>query len=140
MITFLILLSKKFHPLKILRVRAIVFLIFIPFCPYLLSIATAPIHIFLIQLLFVTTGLTRTPATPIIYRAFPVFKRFTYTSVLYSLSRIIIYIITSFGMIFLIKIFGYYGILIVMVPVGLSFLWSVKYFESLESAKGNIVA
>jgi len=134
-LTFVVLLSKKFHPLKILKVRVILFLIFIPFCPYLLSVANSPMHIFLIQLLFVAFGLGRTPAGPIIYKAFPVFKRFTHSSVLYSLSRIIVYIVTSFGMIFLIKILGYYGILVVMIPVGLSFYLSVKYFESLESAK-----
>jgi len=132
-LAFVILLSKYFHPLKILKVRAILFLMFMLFCPYLLYQASSPTHIFLIQLLFVATGLGRSPAGPIIYKAFPVFKRFTYASFLYSLSRIIVYIVTSFGMIYLIKTFGYYGILVVMMPVGISFYLSVKYFESFEN-------
>lgn len=139
-IMVLVHLTKIIHPLKILRIRGVLFLISIPCCTYLLSVASSPTHIFLIQLLLVATGLARTPASPIIYKAFPVIKRFTYASVLYGISRVLVYVITSFGMVVLIKHFGYAGILIIMIPVGVSFYWSVRYFESLESSKENIPA
>jgi hypothetical protein len=43
-----------------------------------------------------------------------------------------VYIITSFGLVFLADLFGHWGLLIVTLPTTIGFTWGVKYFERLE--------
>jgi hypothetical protein len=47
------------------------------------------------------------------------------------------YIITSFGLIYLTKAFGYYGLWFILFPVTIFFLWGVNHFMKLEKASGN---
>ncbi|WP_341789809.1 hypothetical protein [Rickettsia endosymbiont of Polydrusus tereticollis] len=137
LMVLLVLLTFKFHPLKMLKVRAIIFLVAMPIGVYFLNNAATDFDIFKIQVLLIMTSITTSTATPIIFKSFPVFKRFTYTSVLYAFSTIFITIITSFGMVYLVNILGNYGILLIMMPVGMAFYWGVTHFESLERLQGN---
>ncbi len=75
------------------------------------------------------------PAAPIFYKYFPVFKRFTYTSLLSAVAKLMTYLITSFGLVFATARFGYWGLFLIFIPVGVGFLLSVSYFERLESRK-----
>jgi len=76
--------------------------------------------------------LSPVPAMPIIYRHFPVFKRFTYVSFIFALSRAVIYLVTSFGLIFLNALFGYYGMLIVVIPGIIGFGFGLLHFTRLD--------
>ncbi|MCC8369191.1 MAG: MFS transporter [Rickettsia endosymbiont of Oxypoda opaca] len=133
----LCLLTLKFHPLNILKVRAIIFLFFMPISIYFLNNITAASDLFKVQLLLTMTSISTSTAAPIIFKSFPVFKRFTYSTVIYAFSKILIYAITSFGMVYLINILGNYSILLIMIPVGIAFYWGVTHFESLERLRGN---
>ena len=64
---------------------------------------------------------------------FPVLRRITAVSLLYSLTRAIMYIITSFGLVYLTEFFGHYGLLLITLPVALSFLWAIVYYSALEN-------
>jgi hypothetical protein len=66
-----------------------------------------------------------------------IFRRFTYSSFSYALSRVIMYIITSFGLVYLVEFFGYIGLLIIMIPVVISYTFGVMHFCRLEKAAGN---
>ncbi len=77
--------------------------------------------------------MTAAPAMPIIIKRYPVLKRFTYTSFMYALTRASMYVLTSFGLLYLIEIFGNVGVLFILIPFTLSFLWGVNYFEKLEN-------
>ena len=72
------------------------------------------------------------PAAPILFRHFPILRRFTYTSLLYSLSRAVMYSITSIGLVYIVNYWHKFGILLIGLPVTVSFLWAVLYFEKLE--------
>jgi len=133
----IVLLTKKFHPLKILKTQAIIFLVVILSFPYLLSHASSALHIFWIQLLLMLITIRSNPAAPIFYKRFPVFWRFRYAAFLYAISRLLIYIITSFGTVYLIKAFGYYGILVIMLPIGLLFYHGIRHFEELDLYEKN---
>lgn len=132
----LIFLTLKVHPLKILKTRVIIFLISIPVCLYLLSKVTTPTELFQLQLLFISTSVCLDPAASVLYKHFPIFKRFTYSSFLHAISKVLVYVVTSFGLIYLTANLNYYGILIIMLPLGLAFWLSVSYFEKLEQ-QGN---
>ena len=130
----LMYISYKIHPLKILKIRLIIFLVFLLFCPYLLQHATTPNTILFIQSFFVVFGFMGTPAIPVFYKHFPIFKRFTYATFTYALSRAFIYIVTSFSFVYLMEFFGHWGILVIMTPVAVAFTYAIYHFESLEKS------
>lgn len=131
-------LSRKIYPLKILKVILIIYTIFILSIPYLLEYwVDTSFKLLCIQIFGGMFGLGIIPAAPIFYKHFPVFKRFTYTSFLYALSRILMYGITSFGLVYLTRYFNHYGLLIIMIPVIIAYSFSLFHFENLEKKTGN---
>ncbi|AAY61292.1 sugar (and other) transporter family protein [Rickettsia felis str. Pedreira] len=138
LISYLILtfLSYYVYPLKILRVKLVIFTVFILICPYLLNNIHNSFDVLLIQLFVVLFGFTGVPARPLYYKHFPVFKRFTYPSFIYALSRAITHVISSFGMIYVIKYFENWGLLL-LIPTAICFKWSIDHFEKLEIEAGN---
>jgi MFS family permease len=133
LITFL---SFRIYPLKILKVKLIIFACFIFILPFIFQYSTSPVGIMLAQLGIVFFGVNVLPAGPIFYSHFPIFKRFTYTGFAYALSRAIMHLTTSFGFIFLFEYLGHYGILVIMIPVLIGFAFGLNHFEKLD--KQNI--
>lgn len=133
LITFL---SFRIYPLKILKVKLIIFACFIFILPFIFQYSTSPVGIMLAQLGIVFFGVNVLPAGPIFYSHFPIFKRFTYTGFAYALSRAIMHLTTSFGFIFLFEYLGHYGILVIMIPILIGFLFGLNHFEKLD--KQNI--
>ena len=125
-------LSYYIYPLIIVRFKLIVFFIFTLFCPLLLNNLKTPFELLLFQLFFITIMCSSVPAVPIFFKHFPIFKRFTCTSISYALSRAFIYIITSFGFVYLTKHFGHWGLLIVLVPINIGFSFGLFHFAKLE--------
>jgi hypothetical protein len=77
------------------------------------------------------------PAVPILFKNFPVFKRFSYTSFLYASSYALLYPLTSFGLTYLTEYFGYWGLLIIMVPALVGYGYGLNHFKQLEIAAGR---
>nr|WP_253308600.1 MFS transporter [Rickettsia endosymbiont of Ceutorhynchus assimilis] len=125
-------LSCKIYPLKILKVNFSLLIIFILFSPFIMSNITNPIYITLMQLFFLIFAPTQFPATAIFFKHFPIFKRFTNTSFIFAVSRAVMFIITSFGLVYLTKYFGYLGVLFIMVPVTIGYYYGLRHFENLE--------
>ena len=50
------------------------------------------------------------------------------------------YIVTSFGLVYLTRWFGHYGLWTIIFPVTLSFLWGVRHFEKLEGLRPDKTA
>lgn len=132
----LIIMTLKVHPLKILKVRGFIFLIAMPICLYLLSKVSSPEELFKLQLLFITTSVCLDPAAAVFYKHFPIFKRFRYSSFMHAISKILVYVVTSFGLVYLTEI-SYYGALVIMIPLGILFILSVSHFEKLERVNKN---
>lgn len=128
-----ILLSRKIHPLKILKIRgtlsAAVF-IALPLLPltniYVLTIA---------QILLLLFSLETSPAISIFFQHFPVHCRFRYSSMLYAISRAMLYVTTSFGLVYLTNLLGNFGIWVIALPVSIGFLWGVHHFTNLDAAE-----
>lgn len=131
------LLSYKIYPLKILKTKLAIFSIGILACPYLLQNTHSPAYVFIIQSFIVLFAVDTVPAVSIFFKYFPVFKRFTYSSLIYAISRALMYIITSFGIIYLTKYFGHYGLLIVIIPLNVGCVLGINHFENLEKEAGN---
>lgn len=125
-------LTTIMHPLNILRYNWIALFSFSLFIPWLLNHITAVWHLFFIQVLVLLFRVYDFPAVPIFYRSFPVFKRFTAASLLYAMAYALAYVATSFGLTYLIQYFGYWGLLILMVPSLVGYGYGLHYFIELE--------
>lgn len=125
-------LSYRIYPLKILKFRSTLFLFFIIFLPFLLEKTSNFYQIFAIQFLVLAMALDAPPANGIFIKHIPVLKRMTATSFIYALSRALMYIITSFGLVYLTEALGYYGLWIVVIPVTVGYMWAVRYFKKIE--------
>ncbi len=137
-ISILCYLSLKIYPLLILRVILIICSIFIIFCPYLLNNISSPCQLFLMQFVMILLYEFLAPALPICYKNFPVFKRFTYVSVIFAISRTSMYVITAFAFTYLYDHFGHWGLWIIMVPTIISFAYRLLHFEKLAKEYGDL--
>ena len=132
---FLAYISSKVYPIKILKVKLVLFFGCIIFFPAVMHSYPSENVVFLFQCLASLFVFDHIPATPIFYKYFPVMKRFTYTSLISSFAKLMTYAITSFGLVYSTQYFGYYGIFIILIPVGLLFYFGVRHFEMMEMAK-----
>ncbi len=130
-------LSYRVYPLKILKVKAIVFLAFVLIAPYLLMKLQTPFELFLVQAFVMLFVLGGTSAKPIFLKHLPVFRRFTYAGLMYALSRTSMSIIISLGLVYLVRYFGHWGVCMMMLPVTLGYMFGVFHFEQLEKKAGN---
>ena len=133
----LFFITKKTHPLNILKTKSILFFIGVLFFPTLLQNITTPMDIFCIQLFIAVVAPTGFPAKSVFYTHFLPLTRFTYSSFIFAASRSIMYAVSSFGVILLTNYFGYFGLLIIIIPVIISNGWGVFYFTKLEKEAGN---
>ncbi|OJW73492.1 MAG: hypothetical protein BGO68_03565 [Candidatus Amoebophilus sp. 36-38] len=130
-------LTTKIHPLKILKFSWISISVFIPLLPWLLNHMTASWQFFLIQSCIILFWPFNFPGVPIFFKNFPVFKRFSYTSFISAIAGSIIFAITSFGLTYLIAWFGYWGLLVLMVPVLIGYGYGLRHFIKLEREAGR---
>jgi len=130
-------LSFKFHPLKILKTKVMIFIPFALLCPYIFAVASSPLHIFFIQAFLVSCFLSLNPAPPIFFSYFPIFKRFTCVGLTYAIARLLMHIITSFGTIYSQKYFGNFGLWLIILPTTLGYGYGVFYFLRLEKEAGK---
>jgi MFS family permease len=130
-------LSAKIHPLKILRFIWLATVLFVPFLPWLLNWISTPWQLLLIQTYIIIFWPNYFPAAPIFFKNFPVYKRFSYVSFLFAISNATIYAVTSFGLSYLIKSFGYWGLLFLMIPVLIGYRYGLQHFIKLEKAAGR---
>jgi MFS family permease len=130
-------LSTKIYPLKLLKFVWTVTMFFIPFLPWFLNHLTAPWQLWAIQSFLILFYPNDLPAVPIFFKNFPVFKRFSYTSFIYALAYALPYVITSFGLTYLIEYMGNWGVLVVMLPVVIGYGYGLNHFIQLEIAAGR---
>ncbi len=131
-------LSYKICPLKILKTKLIICASIIIFVPYILTSIPSPFYLLLLQFFILLLKTGTFPAVPIFYKQFPVFKRFRCVrcvSISFAVIRATMYIITSFGLIYLIDSFGNWGIVILFVPFLVAYGFGLRHFEMLEKLR-----
>ncbi|WP_341751988.1 MFS transporter [Candidatus Tisiphia endosymbiont of Piscicola geometra] len=97
----LVYLVRKNHPLKILKVKLIIFTPFVILFPIVLNNLTSPFELLVVQCFIVLFAPVDFPARAILYMYFPVFKRFTASIFLAALSKAAMYVTTAFGFVYL---------------------------------------
>jgi len=104
--------------------------------PISIGVINSSVQLFLIQALILFLPLDSMPAQAVFVYHFPIYRRFTFASFLYALSRTLTYIITSFGLVYLGSYFGPLGLWFITLPITLAYLYGVLHFESLERKLG----
>ena len=56
---------------------------------------------------------------------------------IYAISRVLVYVITSFGLVYLTDYFGYYGVYFITIPAIIGFAYGLRHFIILENEAGN---
>ena len=125
------LLCYRIHPLKIIYTKWVIFGFFLLLYPFL-DLFKTPSEIFLCQLILISFGMMDIPGAAVFIEKFSVLKRFKYTSMLYALSRISMYILTSFGVIYITDLFGKWGIWLTLILFAIIFYASLNHFIKLE--------
>jgi hypothetical protein len=120
------------YPLVILKIQLFITAIIIVVCPYWLDNMNDAFYVLLLQSFIVFFAPDAALASSVFYKCFPIFKRFTYASFTYAMSRAVTYIITSFGFVYLVDIFGNWGTLLIMVPICVGYAVGLRYFEKLD--------
>lgn len=128
-------LSYKINPLKILKAKFFLFFTVILAFPFVLSSTNNSTYVFIFQCLAALFVFDHVPASPIFYQYFPIFRRFTYTSLISATAKLATYFFASFGLAITTAAYGYWGVLVIFIPVGLGFYFSVNYFQRLEAKK-----
>jgi MFS transporter, MHS family, proline/betaine transporter len=129
---FFVLLTYKVYPLKIVKAKLFVYYPLILLTPLILSYTTSAKWLLVFQIAGVVFGPSTIPAKAVFLIHFPIFKRFTYAGFIAAFAHALLYVVTSFGMVFLSDLFGYWGLLLVTLPTTIGFTWGIKYFEQLE--------
>ncbi|MCC8371308.1 MAG: MFS transporter [Rickettsia endosymbiont of Pseudomimeciton antennatum] len=129
-------LSLKVNPLLTMKIILFICSIFIIFCPYLLNNINSPYQLFLIQFVILLLECLP-PILPICYKSFPVFKRFTCASITFAASRTLMFVIASFGFVYLTNHFGNWGLLVIMLPAIIFFAYGFFHFEKLAKDSGH---
>jgi MHS family proline/betaine transporter-like MFS transporter len=131
------ILCSRIHPLTILKIKSFIIAFFVLVIPFWLNRVTSGTEVLVIQIISIFFALTNVPATAIFIEHLPINRRFTYDSFTYALSRAVMYIVTSFGLVYLTEAFGHYGFWVITIPVIISFLLGVLHFERLEQKLGR---
>ncbi|MCE3230616.1 MAG: transporter [Alphaproteobacteria bacterium] len=129
---FITWLSYRVHPLKINRIRGMLGLFLMLSLPFLIVNLTSTTQLFVIQALIVIMALDAMPSFAVFMSHFPLYRRFTFASVLWSLSRALMFVITSFGLVYLGSTFGHFAIWIIALPTAFGFLYGINHFKGLE--------
>jgi len=133
----LAVLSYRIHPIKILKVKVIFMISMMVMLPILVINSNTSDQLFLIQALILLFAFDTVPGSVILIYHLPIYRRFRFASVLWASTRAMIYIVTSFGLVYLTEYFGPYGLWIITLPVSAAFLYGVHHFEGLERKIGK---
>lgn len=138
----LIYLTLHFHPMRILKWFSYFGFAVIFFIPHLLNLATSVSHVLFIQIMCVLFAPDCTPAQGFLCANMPILKRFTSMSLLYALSRAVMYPIVTFGMVIITTKFGAFGFWLIGLPLCTGYAWGVYHFRKLakqEQESGGCV-
>jgi hypothetical protein len=72
------------------------------------------------------------PANAVFMSHFPLYRRFTYATLVFSISQALMAAIVSYGLIYLGNYLGYYGLWVISLPIAVLYLYGIFHFTALE--------
>lgn len=136
-VTLWTFMSYRIHPINILKVKVKIFFFTALLFPVVLTYSNSLILIFSMQSLVIAFALEVVPAVSVVIKHFSVLNRFTAVSFVFALTRALVFVITSFGLVYLTEWFGHYGLWFVCLTTPCAVLWGANHFVALEKAAGR---
>jgi MFS transporter, MHS family, proline/betaine transporter len=132
-------LGYKFYPFFLSKISLGLFIILMLIFPFLLfegDNSSSSHYIFLFQCLLLGANIPQSCGS-IMIKNFPIFKRFTAVTFGYAFARALMYIIVSFGLVYLTDWFGFYGVWVIAFPLIFFWIRGVLFYEKLEKKHGD---
>lgn len=127
----------KIHPIKVLTIKFYISSIFLILIPVLLNNISNYYELLFVQLFIVLLAPTGFPAFSVFCMKFPVYQRFMCTSLIFAISRALMYAISSFGIVFATNCYNHWGLMIIVIPVIIGYAFGLFYFRKLEVSDGS---
>lgn len=120
--------------------RVLLYISLVLYCitPFWLDSMTSGFELGILQVLMIVLVPDIKIISSTVYLYFPVLKRFKATAFLYALSRAVTYVITSFGIVYLVNWFGNFGIFLALFIGTIGALYGFNHFWKLEKTTGNL--
>jgi len=132
----IVYIVRTIHPFKILKVKLVIsFILGLVFT--LIDLMNSPIQIMIFQMCIIVFKTSSFPAMSIFFKHFPTLQRFKCSSMAYAMSRTIMSIITTFGILYLVRDYSYSGICIIVFPILIGYTVALRYFQKLEKEDNN---
>jgi MHS family proline/betaine transporter-like MFS transporter len=125
-------LSYKIHPLKLIKAKTLICLSIVAFFPLIMNVYPSSWVVLFFQCVVGMLAFDQLPATPIFYKYFPPFRRFTYSSFFLSSAQLLMYGALPVCTAFLKIHYGYMCVLLIMIPMGICFFFAASFFEKRE--------
>jgi MHS family proline/betaine transporter-like MFS transporter len=135
----MLFISYNIHPLKILRFLSAIYIPTFIIAIALLELYISPTMVFIFQIITMCGCPNTLPAEPIIYKAFPVFKRFMAVSIVFAFASALMFVIASFGVELIVSYTNFIGLYIIIIPFSIFSLWGLNNFIKREKEKGTYV-
>jgi MFS family permease len=137
-ITAIMFLTYYVNPLKILWTQVALFIVLFPINIYLLYMAQNASDVFVVQVMLSIVYIGVFPAMPIFLKHLPLLKRFTMAGMIFALSRTLMYILTSFGIVYLVEYCGQLGLLVIFI-LTITYVYGLYHFAKLEKEYVNSI-
>ena len=130
--------AKKIHPIKAGFAGIILMTFFLPIIPYWIDNNFTEVRVFIFQCIIIATAIpTCGTLDAILYKYFPIERRFTLAATVFGVANPISKFTIAFSTIPLIFYLGNYGLWVLFIPSLIGYLWSINYLKKLEIKSGN---
>lgn len=133
---FVTVLGQYIEPLRIIRVKSVINSLLFLCSPIILTFAYNDIDIIVFQCALLFFGLSDFNIMPYIYKSIPVEKRFRLGAMSFAMSRAVISVLTSVGIVLLQPHAGVYTYLLMCAPFTLGYIFAIRHFSNLD--KNNV--
>jgi MFS transporter, MHS family, proline/betaine transporter len=124
-------------PLKIIKYRSYASIFTLLFVPYLIQNASSNLDILVLQCLVVCFSITSLPASPIIYKLFPLLLRSRMVLIPNAMSSAFGFIFLNFSIPVLSKYFFQYTFLILALPIAIISIFGIQHFQKAHQNRIN---
>jgi MFS family permease len=128
-------LVRHVCPLKIIKYRTYLSIPVLIFVPYLTQTASSDFDILILQCLVLLIGVTCLPASPIIYKLFPVLLRSRAVLIPNTLSSAFGFLFLNFSIPFLSKYFFQYTFVILAMPISVISIFGIEHFKKAHQER-----
>lgn len=131
-ILIIVWLTKFVYPLTIVKIRNIVINITYLLTPFIVYYNTSAIQITILQSIIAVFGLGDSIISPFLYKNLPIFNRFKLATVIFSIPRAFMALLTSFGIILVQPYLKHYTYVFFALPWTILAFMAIRHFEKKD--------